>query len=711
MKTERTETAALSTRTDETAATRVDAQDDRPAVGSWWGVKYGGDQGEGVGDPEWFGGAVEVGSNYVVLEGIGRKDQETTLTLRVHMDHFAERCRSVVDPASVISAQVDQSKHAVRHLMGQIAQACARLGVSVQQALGEASDPGTTALAVAHGTADVRAYSQALTKLKDDELPQLFEQVKVQHSRMATWMRADLIPAKAELARVQGVTKVVEQKIETVELYAGLDEEAVLVRNGDPAPVAARVHLMQRMHFMDEECLARYEAGGMDFEDVAAFDRWLCRSENLSRILPHPRCVVAFRVRRHRKQYDSDLSPFIRMRFDNENKRTCLYVRNGDRVHRVFCALEFGEQLFPRREEADLLGDDEIWVRWQSGNDAEFITGRKRAAAVEKERRGRARLAFRLKAWRKAGQPRGDWSRPLMENEKRSVPYRVGIGRMEIPEGSTHEHGKPSDWNDNFHRRHDDVGNPDDYVLLTPEHAFYEDAMRRVRDQANQHNRVAVVVQGLLDRSTCLHPHPPWKVWTPEGFSQGVELVYDVSLAIAPGEAPDFEEYRKQLNKSLRTGCHTVGQVEAWHDERPSYKDLNYHPKRLLYLSGGPKRVHQVKKISRDGKKVTFSWERERHKPHWIPHPEKPGYRKATYPGIPIEWSCDREHLTCVEAYTPGDFHLFYDDPRTRADYLKWAPILLACEDWHKRRRDGDPPDDEKDDEECPTSPLIHIRL
>jgi hypothetical protein len=28
---------------------------------------------------------------------------------------------------------------------------------------------------------------------------------------------------------------------------------------------------------MDEECLAQYEAGGMDFESLSEFDKWLAR--------------------------------------------------------------------------------------------------------------------------------------------------------------------------------------------------------------------------------------------------------------------------------------------------------------------------------------------------------------------------------------------------------------------------------------------------
>lgn len=31
----------------------------------------------------------------------------------------------------------------------------------------------------------------------------------------------------------------------------------------------------------------------------------------------------------------------------------------------------------------------------------------------------------------------------------------------------------------------------------------------------------------------------------------------------------------------------------------------------------------------------------------------------------------------------------FFDDPRTRAEYFKWAPYMLAAEEWHAGRRSG----------------------
>lgn len=57
----------------------------------------------------------------------------------------------------------------------------------------------------------------------------------------------------------------------------------------------------------------------------------------------------------------------------------------------------------------------------------------------------------------------------------------------------------------------------------------------------------------------------------------------------------------------------------------------------------------------------------------------------------------DAARLLNVSAYTPGDYRQFYDDPRTRADYLEWAPLLLAAEDWHAAGGAAAATDDEED--------------
>jgi len=648
----------------------VDQADDRPPVASWWWVTaQSDDKDRSTYDrpgKQWLGCIVEVGSNYVKIEGV-------RLHQRVAMDDFHTMCKSEPQPHNFIDAQINKHRDQVRQLMGKIRDLCHKLGVPMRQALAP-QESASTALAIAHSVNDVKKYKSALVNAKEKGLPELFAKVKEQHEQMATWMKAELIPAQAELASAQGVTEVIEGKIHTVELYAGLQEELVQVREGTPADLSTKVHLMQRMHFMDEECLAKYEAGGMDFKDVRAFDAWLARDGNFGRLLPHDRCVVAFRIRRNDKDY-GDLGTFIRFAFNRRNKETFLYIRNGRQLWRMSTSIEFNEGLFPRREDEDLLGDQELWIKadgYDLRNFLGIITRQQRDAMIDHYKAKRTHMAQKLWQWHRAGKPGKHWLCTAISDD---------FDGYHKPGEQYAQNGEP-------HRLfREDRCEAFDYERLTPNNIYYDDAMRRVRVATLEHNRIAVIVQGLLDRSTCLHPHPPWRIWTPEGFTAGIELVYDVSRALTPGEAPDFEEYRKQLNKGLKTGCHTIGQKCAWN----TYMENLYGDKAWRHEGrhgNGPSTIHRVHRMKRDGA-CEFQWTRHRAKAKWIAHPTKAGYLQASYPEIEVKWLCPAEHLTCVDAYTPGDFHLFYDDPRLRADYLQWAPILLACEDWHHAQRES----------------------
>ena len=661
-------------------AEQLPLEDDRPPVGSWWWVNSKRDNDgykpSDYDEPgkKWLACVIEVGSNYVKVQGVRFRS-------RIALDNFYTRCSPENDPDAYIMGKVGFYKKCVRELMAEIQQVCHLLGIPLRQALAESKSDGqaSQALAVVHGVDDVKKYGNALVKAKEKTLPELFKKVKEQHEHMATWMKADLIPAKAELSAVEDVIEVIENKIHTVELYGGLQEELVQVREGNPAAIDAKVHLMQRRHYMDEECLVRYEAGGMDFKSVGAFDKWLARPENFARILPHDRTIVAFRIRRHDKQYGSGkdtLANFIRFwEYNEANKHTFLYIRNGQQLWRMETSIEFDEQLFSSKEESDLLGNSELWIKeseheLKSNRDSfgsPLITDRKRNALIDQYKNHRRYYARALWQWHNAGKPEEHWLYTAGDNEPR---YGWKAGEQHA------QRGKPYRWGDE--RRCE----ADNYVRLTPDNIYFDDAMKRIQRAAFKHNRVAVIIQGLLDRSLCLHPHAPWRIWTPEGFAAGIELVYDASRAIAPGEAPSFETYREQLNKSLRVGSTTVGQRKAW----SAAMEEKYGEKRHWNAAGkGPKHLDVVQKLWRDNS-CDFSFSRERMRPKWVPA-ERPGYIKASYPEIAMTWRCPAAALMCVDAYTPGDFHLFYDDPRTRADYLKWAPYLLAAEDWHHKQK------------------------
>jgi hypothetical protein len=654
----------------------VAPDDDRPAVGSWWWVKSSNKRKDLDRDGEWLGCVVEVGSNYAKLQGV-------QLHNRIALDDMPKRCTLEPHPDAFINMKLGYHKGQVRELMGKIKSVCALLGVPMNQALAAAET--STALAVAHGVDDVKKYNKALVKAKEKTLPELFKQVEAQHEAMAMWMKADLIPAMAELEAAKGVTEVIEGKIHMVELYAGLQEELVQVRKGDAAPVDTKVHLMQRRAYMDEECLAKYEAGGMDFQDIKAFDKWLARDENFTRLLPHERCIIAFRIRRHDKEYGDGVDTLANhikfWQYNEANKSTFLYIRNGRQLWRMETSIDFDEELFPHKEDSDLLGVNELWIKEseyhiQSDHSDGVITARQRNAKIESHKQTRSNHACLLWQWKRAGKPKDNWEYIAGEHDDygRDPGTRHIIG------------GKPRAWVKSHRGLDEDP--VADYVLLTPESIYHDDVMEKINKASMEHNRVAVIVQGLLDRSTCLHPHPPWRIWTPEGFAAGLELVYDIARAITPGEAPDWEGYRAQLNKSIRVGAHTIGQRHAWKEAMEDLHGRSYRS----YSSRcgeGPKRIDVVAELHRDGS-CDFAFTRERLRPVWVPA-DRPGYRKQAYPEIPMSWRCPAEHLTCIDAYTPGDFHMFFDDPRTRADYLEWAPILLSAEDWHHRRKNTEP--------------------
>ncbi len=687
-------------------AKRIEPDDDRPAVGSWWWVK-GADSAEEAENnynereehfldnlkkydkgKQWLGCVVEVGSNYAILEGVRWRE-------RIAVDDLPKRCSVATEPQAFIDAKVNEHRTKVRELMGEIQRVCHQLGVPMHQALAQAEAP-STALAVAHGVEDVNAYGKALAKAKDKTLPELFKKVKEQHVHMATWMKAELIPASAELERAKGVTEIINNKIHTVELYAGLQEKLVQIRKGEPASVDAKVHLMQRRAYMDEECLVRYQAGGMDFEDLEAFDKWLARDEHMTRILPHERCILAFRVRRYNKDYGvgDSLERFIKFQFHNEyNKQTFLYIRNGRQLWRMNTKVEFGDELFSHAESHDLIGSDELWVQHNNDDDAKFISGRTYAGMIASWKEDRAECAAKLWAWKRAGKP----------DEKTLWTYDPE-GKIPFWTGACSGHPWPDTdpkWPKEIPRSVRECGRPDgsesltgaawrSYQRITPTHTFFDDAMKYIAEITIEHNRVAVIVQGLLDRSTCLHPHPPWRIWTPEGFAAGIELTYDQSLAITPGEAPDWKGYREQLNKSIRPGAFVIGQYPAWRaemEEKFSTRRRDSWWEITKAVGNGPRRIDQVLAV-RAGK-VRFAWNRksQRGERYTVPA-ETPGYiyHRTRYAELTQTWWCPIEEITCIDAYTPGDFHIFFDDPRTRANYIQWAHILLAAEDWHAKR-------------------------
>ncbi len=646
------------------AADVLERDDALPELGQWYwtDVKirrhYDDDDEETIAV---FVCVTHVGSNYVEVTAVEHEGHQSSW--RVHFDDL-DTLRRERDPDKVFAQAILRAQDKVRGLMDRVRQVTAQLGVTPLGALPAASEVSALARVSAHN-ADFPTYKTALTRAKEETLPELFKQIKVANEHLVTWMKGQVIPLEAQSVGMHGVIGRIDDRIFNVELYAGLSEHITQIADGPAADLTEKVRLFQRKHFMDEEALLRYETGGMDFRNIRDFDAWMAKPENRDRVLPFPRCIVSFQVRRFKKERevpDSFIAFFHRLDEIKADTLTFLYIRNGERLYRMATALDFGGVLFPHFDH-DLLSGKVWGVRHGSGITS--IIGdndhneRQQAAEKEKERRRKIREEHNAKvaAWQereKEAEARGE------DFDERAPGYLSSMYEEWYQDRVTYEPFDPSS-------------------------VYFDDIKKKIDKDIQDHNRVVLVLQGLLDRSPVLQPHPPWQLWSDDGMTAGVDLVFDNSTALVSGPAPDFEAYRNDCNARIGPGSVTVGQQEAWEEEQASiFNRANgyerHRSRHTPYGNHGPGTLAIVDSFSKKKRECTYAWNRD-------------SRSRGTYGDtVRTTGTVSVDLVFNVSAYKPGDFRTFFADPRTRAEYVKWAPFLLEAEEYHAGNRHLKPP-------------------
>lgn len=616
---------------------QLPAEDDTPTPGEWFWYGYSED-GSDVDDDELeFMCVVHVGSNYVKLRSPDNSSR------RVHLDVFHERCKKEPDPRKVIDDNVQAYRQEAQELITKINDLTRRLGVANVPPL----PTNERSLAKVREADDVKKYEKALAKAKNDELPKLFKALESTNKDMSRWMQAEALPLQAEVNKLDSYVESVQDRIFTISLYAGLTEEVKQVRKGQPADMHDKLHVMQRRLYMDEECLLDYKHGGMDIKSLTKFDRWISKKKNLNRIFPFPRTLVAFRIRREVKKRDWGgslwkLLSIIDIR--DTDFETFVYIRNGDQLFRMNCSLEFGEMIFPDQTATEMSPE---LMACEDFGDFKFIT-------------------------------RHDYEQRVIEAEE--IQKKSDEWERQNPE----EH-----WMRNPHHHKLDSLRSDKWEPFTPDSVYYDDMARSLQNRIRKYNRIAVIIQGLFDRSPVLHPHPPVKTWDPESMTRMVELVHDSSRALTYGEPPSISDYIARCNASLGTGSVTIGQEDYWerkeaekecdrldNDWRASHR--SYRPERFKpFGDPGPGTLAKIVRWQPRAKRAVYKWMRDRR------HPKSRWDLGDRWEPIPCSLTVPESELFNVDAYTPGDYLQFFQDPRTRAHYLQWAPMLLAAEEYN----------------------------
>jgi hypothetical protein len=600
---------------------------------------------------------MHVGSNYLELKGPadlgdGEYYSDSTYVRRVHFDNFFKQLRRELNPDACINARVQHYQQAANALLEDIKALTASLGLAQQKALpGSAS----TGLAVLNAVVDIKGYQVSLSEAKETQLPALFNGVKEANKAMCSWLQVSSLPMLALATGMTDSIKEIDGRIFNISLYAGLTEEVVQCCGGEPAAMNEKLHVMQRMLFMDEECLLGYQTGGFEFRDIAKFDDWVSEPVNRDRILPYARCIVAMRVRRNKKErdWDGSLSNLLtNINISISDKFTFLYIRNGERVFRLSCDLEFDELIFPDRS----VFDPAVPMMAEMGGDKvrKLIT--------------RDDFENRIAEYKLNAKLFDQWEQ---DNPTETWDHTKGMSR----------------WYANPYRNFESMGiNPDsiakEWEPFDPSSVYYDDILESVSDTIKKYNRIATIVQGLFDRSEVLHPHPPVKTWTTDGFNASVTLVYDKSRALMYGDAPDIQAYIHKCNATLDADSIVIGQDQYWCKKEAKkecdrldndYRNKSeWRPKTFRpYGNPGPGHISRMASWKAKSREATFTWYRERQRENCGRHN-----------GILTKITVPAAELFNVSAYVPGDFRQFFQDPRTRAEYLRWAGMLIAAEEY-----------------------------
>lgn len=625
------------------------AKDDTPKLGEWYWITFTcrwDNEKEGLkeGDKyEDFRCVMKVGSNYVELHSPHSKNGYSTS--RVHMEDFYTRLRFEPDPDTVIQQYIKRHQQESDRLIEEVKSLTARLGLKPVLAIDGYTpneptvDTSTTALVTMSEHVDVKAYKTALIEAKERLLPDLFKAIKGENEELCRWMLATTMGTKALMIPMEKTIDEINNRIFNVSLYAGLTEEVIQCSDGEPAELLDKLHVMQRMAYMDEECLVNYEAGGMEFKDIKAFDEWIVKPENKNRILPFPRTLVAMRVRRNIKDRESGgdlLQAYINMNIAQSDKFTFLYIRNGEQVWRMSCKMEFSKMLFPDKSMFD-------------PSEAKMVK------------------MFCNKV---------DSMISVHDYEERVARYNETEREIKLWDEKNTD--------DSLHNphRHSSFFNPSEWRPFDPSNVYFDECMAETENKIKEYNRIAIIIQGIFDRSQLLHPHLPVKTWTPDGFEKALKLVYDGVTTLYHGEPPDFEDYRAKCNASLKTGSIVTGQELYWLkqeavkenkrlDEDWRCKDGSRHKTFKPYGNPGPRRVASIQVWKPRTHMAVFTWYRER-----LRYNEYNDFEIKTTLAVP------QSQLFNISAYKPGDYKQFFNDPRTREKYLKWVSLLLTAEDY-----------------------------
>jgi len=298
----------------------------------------------------------KIGSNYV---GFTKPLKHGNSSDRIHFDQFFARCHRENNWKDVLQKQMDSIQKQIKEKTQELIDEGKKLYLIPDNTRKQESNEEMLPMRI---TQAPEKYKKDLVKMQKD-MPKISKELEELAEDYAVTAKQIALPDLVRLECVKESLEIVKDRIFTIELYCGLQEKVYQIQAGEPADTNEKIAIRQQLLFMDEETLFDYECGGMNFENVDKFDAWVIKPENLNRILPEKKGVVAFRIRRKDKDYGEARclsDAWNQFNWKCADKQTYLLIRNGENVYRIWSELDFSPRLIPKRDE---IGEEQYKKR------------------------------------------------------------------------------------------------------------------------------------------------------------------------------------------------------------------------------------------------------------------------------------------------------------------------------------------------------------
>jgi len=235
-----------------------------------------------------------------------------------------------------------------------------------------------------------------------------------------------------------------------------------------------------------------------------------------------------------------------------------------------------------------------------------------------------------------------------------------------------------------------------EWIDLEPGSKAWLNAEKEADKHKRHYMRVALVLQGLIDRTAVFHPLPTEAVsfLQPDSYDEGyVRIITDAELALGTGLTP-YKKWLHGLNRELRPGMRIIG---AFHGSlfrsqryarRDEYDDESHRVTPKNASEPESNMIHYIDGFSPDGG-FTFKFKRSdmKSETHFEEDPNKPGWGWKRYRDVEF-----KARATCtvfahddfiipIDLITVEELQAYLDARTEREHYVSLIPLMKTAMD------------------------------